>query len=360
MKRFSIGDFSLRRAQARRLPIGAPAISIVVLALALLADPVPSLGQQPGKVYRIGYLSGNMFAPTEETHPQKCPIIGNPNWQAFVAGLRERGYIRGENVVVECRWTEGRAERAPGFAKELVDLKPDLMVATNTYSVRALKQATSTIPIVMTGVINPVERGLVPSLARPGGNVTGLTDTPMEMEGKRLQLLKEAVPTVTRVAVLSHPGATPEPAFQRERETAARALGVTPQVYDVRDPAEFAGAFDAMTQARVEALFVAADPFWWFHRHRIIALVAQHRLPAIYPDRDFVQAGGLLAYDVNRIATFRRLGFYVDRIFKGASPGDLPVEQPTKFDLFINGKTAKALGLTIPQSLLMRADEVIE
>jgi len=241
-----------------------------------------------------------------------------------------------------------------------VGLNPDLIVATNTYSVRALKQVTSTLPIVMTGVINPVERGLVAGLARPGGTVTGLTDAPMEMEGKRLQLLKEAVPTVTRVAVLSHPGATPEPAFQRERETTARALGVTPQVYDVRDPAEFAGAFDAMTQARVEALFVAADPFWWFHRHRIIALVAQHRLPAIYPDRDFVQAGGLLAYDVNRIATFRRLGFYVDRIFKGASPGDLPVEQPTKFDLFINGKTAKALGLTIPQSLLMRADEVIE
>jgi len=334
----------------------------VILALTLLAAPLPADAQQPGKVYRIGYLSGNMFAPTEEAHPQKCPMTGNPNWQAFVGGLRERGYVPGQNVVVECRWTEGRAERAPGFAKELVDLKPDLIVATNTYSVRALKQATSTIPIVMTGVINPVERGLVPSLARPGGNVTGLTDTPMEMDGKRLQLLKEAVPTVTRVAVLSHPsgGGLPEPAFQREREAAARALGVTLQVHDVRDPAEFAGAFAAMTQARVEALFVAADPFWWLHRHRMIELAAQSRLPAIYANRDFVTAGGLMAYDVNQSAILRRVGVYVDKIFKGASPGDLPVEQPTKFDLFINLKNAKALGLTIPQSLVMRADEVVE
>jgi putative ABC transport system substrate-binding protein len=277
-----------------------------------------------------------------------------------VAGLRERGYIPGQNLVIECRWTEARAERAPDFAKELVSLKPDLLVVHSTANVRAAKQATSTIPIVMLGVIDPVGRGLVPSLAQPGGNVTGLTDTFLEMEGKRLQLLKEAVPIVSRVAVLSHPsGGPPEPIFTREREVAAQALGVTLQVYDVRDPAEFEGAFAAMTKARTEALFVASDPFLSIHQ-RIVVLAAQHRLPDTYPWRDFARAGGLMSYDANRPILYRRLGFCVDRILKGAIPGDLPVEQPTKYDLLINLKTAKALGLTIPQSLLLRADEVIE
>jgi putative ABC transport system substrate-binding protein len=332
----------------------------VALALGLLAAPLPSDAQQPGKVYRIGYLGANGFAPTEERHPQKCPMTGTQNWQAWIEGLRERGYLPGQNLVIDCRWTEGRAERAPALAAALVSLKPDLMVVASTANVRAAKQATSTIPIVMANVINPVERGLVANLARPGGNVTGPTDTPLEMEGKRLQLLKEAVPTVSRVAVLGHPGVTPEPVFGRERDAAARALGVTLQVYDIRDPAEFAGTFAAMTKAKAEALFVAADPFWGGHEQRIVELTAQSRLPAIYHNRDFVTAGGLMSYDVNRPAIFRRLGSYVDRIFKGANPGDLPVEQPTKFDLLINLKTAKALGLTIPQSLLSRADEVIQ
>ena len=352
MKRFRISKFEFRNASS--------AIFIAALALGILAAPIPSDGQQPGKVYRIGYLSGNMFAPTEEAHPQRCPTTGNPNWQAFVAGLRERGYIPGQNLVIDCRWTMGQDERSPALAVELLSLKPDLFVATSTVKVRGVQQATSTIPIVMTGVINPVERGLVASLARPGGNVTGLTDAPMEMQGKRLQLLKEAVPTASRVAVLSHPGVTPEPAFQRDRETAARALDVTLQTYDVRDPAEFTSAFAAMTKARAEALFVVADTFWWHHRHRMIELAAQNRLPATYPNRDFVTAGGLMAYDVNAPDILRRVGVYADKIFKGAKPADLPVEQPTKFDLFINLKNANALGLTIPQSLLSRADEVIE
>jgi putative tryptophan/tyrosine transport system substrate-binding protein len=331
----------------------------MAFALTLLAAPMPSHGQQPVKVYRIGWLSNAPPAATD-TDPQRCPMTGNPNWQAWVEGLRERGYVPGQNLVIECRWTEGRAERAPALAAELVGLKPDLIVVFSTANVRAANQATSTIPIVMTGVIDPVGRGLVASLAQPGGNVTGLTDTFREMDGKRLQLLKEAVPTVSRVAVLSHPGATPEPAFQRDRETAAQALGATLQVYDIRDPADFDGAFAAMTKARAEALFLATDPFWWLHRQRIIALAAQSRLPAIYHDREFVTAGGLMSYDVNRPAIFRRLGFYVDKIVNGAKPGDLPVEQPTKFDLIVNLKAVKALGLTIPQSLLMRADEVIE
>ena len=352
MKQLRISDFEFR--------IGSTALYILAVALGLLAASMPSDAQQPGKVYRIGFLGVNAFAPTEATHPQKCPVTGAQNWQAWLAGLREHGYIPGQNLVIDCRWTEGRAERAPALAAELVSLKPDLMVVAYTANVRAAKQATSTIPIVMVNVSNPVERGLVANLARPGGNVTGPTDTLLETQGKLLQLLKEAVPTISRVAVLSHPGVTPEPIFGRDRERAAQALGMTLQVYEIRDPAEFAGVFAAMTKDKAEALFVVADSFWQAHMQRIVDLAAQSRLPTVYPWRDFVTAGGFMAYDVNRTVIFRRLGFYVDRLFKGAKPGDLPVEQPTKFDLLINLKTAKALGLTIPQSLLSRADEVIE
>jgi putative ABC transport system substrate-binding protein len=279
-----------------------------------------------------------------------------------VAGLREQGYIQGQNLVIECRWTEGRAEHAPALAAELVSLKPDLLVTITTANVRAAKQATSAIPIVMANVTNPVQRGLVPSLARPGGNVTGLTDTFMEMEGKRLQLLKEAAPTVTRVAVLSYSSGPPSPTgpFRRAVEAAAQALDVTLQFYYVRSPEELDGAFTVLTKARAEALFLVPHPFWFDHRQRIIDLAAQHRLPAMYPHREFFPVGGLLAYDVDRPAIARRIGFYVDKILTGTKPGDLPVEQPTKLDLLINLKTAKALGLTIPQSLLMRADEVME
>jgi putative ABC transport system substrate-binding protein len=322
--------------------------------------PVPSDGQQPAKVYRIGWLG--VSTGGYETNPQHCPVLGLPVWQAWVEGLRERGYIPGQNLVIECRWTEGREERAPALAAELVSLKVDLLVASGTVQVRAAKQATTEIPILMVGVIDPVRRGLVASLARPGGNVTGLTSTVgMEMEGKRLQLLKEAVPKVARVAVLDHLAATPEPdLFRREREAAARALGLNLQFYGVREPAEFAGAFAAMTTARAEGLFVVPDPFFNAHAPRFVELAAQSRLPAVYPLREFVQAGGLMSYDVNGPDIFRRLGVYVDKIFKGANPGDLPVEQPTKFELVINLKTAKALGLTIPQSLVNRADEVIQ
>ncbi len=343
---------------------GPTTIFVVALALALIMPPPPSNAQQPGKVFRIGWLGVSAPAPNDTT-PQQCPMKGSPNWQAFMEGLREHGYIPGQNLLIECRYTEARAERAPALAADLVSLQPDLLVAFSTANVRAAKQATSAIPIVMVGVIDPVRRGLVASLAQPGGNVTGLTDIFMEMEGKRLQLLKEAVPTVSRVAVLGHPGggglpAGAEPMFTREVEAAARALGLTLQSYDVRAPEELEGAFTAMTKARAEALFVNADPFWSPLRQRIIGLAAQSRLPAMYPDRDFVPAGGLLAYDVDQTAIFRRIGIYVDKILKGAKPGDLPVEQPTKFDLLINLKTAKALGLTIPQSLLNRADEVIQ
>ncbi|HSB77208.1 MAG TPA: ABC transporter substrate-binding protein [Candidatus Methylomirabilis sp.] len=335
------------------------AVLSVILDLALLAAPVPSPGQQPAKVYRIGNLQADP-APTDQT-PEHCPVKGSPLWQALVEGLGERGYIQGQNLVIVCRYTGGRLERAPALAAELVSLKPDLIVAAGTVSTRAIKQATSTIPIVMVYVLDPVTAGLVASLARPGGNVTGVTmDAGLEILGKHLQFLKEAVPTVSRVAVLSYAVHPLRATILRETQAAAQALGVTLQTYEVREPEEFAGAFTAMTKARAEALLVLPHPFTYVHARRIATLAAQSRLPAVYPFREAVEAGGLLAYATNTPDMFRRAATFVDKIFKGANPGDLPVEQPTKFDLLVNLKAAKALGLTIPQSLLNRADEVIQ
>jgi len=334
----------------------------VSLALTLLAAPVPSTGQQPGKVHRIGWLSGGL-SPKDAT-PQNCRRTGNPFWQAWLAGLRERGYTLGQNLVIECRYTEGRPERAPALAAELVNLKADLIVAGNTNQVRATKNATSTIPIVMHGVIDPVRRGLVGSLARPGGNVTGLADDAgLEFLGRYLQFLTEAVPTTSRVATLHSPpssaGDPPPTNWRSILETEARALGVTLQPYSLRGPEDLEGAFAAMTKARAEALLVVPSPFFAVHRQRIVALAAQRRLPAMHADRADVEAGGLMAYTEDELETARRLPAYVDRILKGAKPGDLPVEQPTKFTLILNLKTAKALGLTIPPTLLIQAGEVI-
>jgi len=277
-------------------------------------------------------------------------------------GLREYGYLPGQNLVIECRYAQGQAERATALAAELVSLQPDLVVAGWSHNILALKQATRTIPILLVTANDPVGKGFVTSLAHPGGNVTGLTETVgVEVSGKQLQLLKEAVPKASRVAYLYYPSAgSPNPAGQTAREAAARALGLTVQIYRVQAPEELEGAFTAMTKAQAEALLVDPSAFLIVHRQRIVELTAKSRLPAIYPDRSFVEAGGLMSYYANEPAIWRRAGFYVDKILKGTKPADLPVEQPTKFELLINLKTAKALGLTIPQSLLMRADEVIE
>jgi len=334
------------------------AVLSVILALILLAAPVPSDGQQPGKVYRIASLAVGP-SPVVRT-PKNCPVQGNPHWQALLGALQARGYIEGQNLLIECRWTEGQDERAPALAAELVSLKVDLFLAFGATQVLAAKQASSTIPIVMVGVIDPVRRGLVASLARPGGNVTGPTDDAgPQIVGKYLQLLKDAVPTVSRVAVLAYAGDPAEASFQREIQAAARTLGVAVQSYSVRDPKELAGAFTAMTTARAEALLVLPHPFSYLHGQRIVDLAAQSRLPAMYPYREAVEAGGLMGYESIQPDIYGRLGSYVDKILKGAKPGDLPVEQPTKFELVINLTTARALGLTIPQSLLSRADEVI-
>ena len=333
------------------LRIGSPAIIAGGVVIFLLAAPVPSSGQQPAKVYRIGCLGGSAPATPEFERL----------WGPFREGLRERGYIEGQNFLIEYRWTGGQVERSLSLAAELVSLKVDLIVAAGNPRALAAKQATSAIPIVMVYVLDPVKAGLVASLARPGGNVTGVTmDAGLEIVGKHLQLLKEAVPTVSRVAVLSNPVHLVSAAILRETQAAAKALGVTPQFYEVRDPTELDGTFAAMTKARADALLVLPHPFIYVHARRIAALAAQSRLPAMYAFRETVEAGGLMAYAVNVPDMFRRAATYVDKILKGAKPADLPVERPTKFELVINLKTAKALGLTIPQSVLIRADEVIQ
>jgi putative ABC transport system substrate-binding protein len=289
--------------------------------------------------------------------------MGSPNWQAMVEGLRERGYVQGQNLILECRYTEGQPERAPALAAELVSLRVDLFVAFLTTNVRAAKQATSTLPIVMVGVIDPVERGLVASLARPGGNVTGVTQNAGgRIKAKNLQILKELVPATSHVADLEYMIDPREPdRHDPETEAAVRALGVTVQPYAVRGPEGLEDAFASITKARAQALIVGPHPFVLGNARRIIEFAAQRRLPAAYPSREFVEAGGLMSYATYRSTdNFRRIGYFVDKIFKGANPGNLPVEQPTRFELVINIKTARALGLTIPQSVLLQADEVIQ
>jgi putative tryptophan/tyrosine transport system substrate-binding protein len=343
--------------------------SVVIIALfvlAVLLSPLATRAQQPGKVYRIGWLSGSA-PPTRGTDPEGCPLLGDPDSSlgSWLAAMRERGYVQGQNLVVICRWTEAREERAPAFAAELVKLEVDLFVAQGTAQVRAAQQATSTIPIVMLGITDPVGKGHVASLAHPGGNVTGMTeDAGPEFLAKNLQFLTEAAPRTSRVAALRRRSGSPNPGWMRVMEaleTAARALGVTVQPYYVEEPGELEGAFAAMTRAQAQALLV--EPSWMFDNHarRIVDLVAQRRLPAIYPDLYWAQdLGGLMAYAVSSLDKRRHNAVYVDKIFKGARPADLPVEQPTKLDLVINLKTAKALGLKIPPSLLMQADQVIE
>jgi putative tryptophan/tyrosine transport system substrate-binding protein len=330
----------------------------VIFALCILTAPSASDAQHTAKVYRIGYLGITTYGHENDAH--NCPKEGSPNWQAFMEGLRDRGYIPGRNLAIECRWTEDQDDQASPLATELVSLAPDIIVANGTRQVRAAKQASSTIPIIMYGVIDPVGRGLVANLAHPGGNVTGLADALVEMEGKRLQFLKEIAPKVSRVAVLYRSGRGVE-SWMRYLEPSARALALNLQAYPVQNPTELADAFAAMTKAGEEVLYVVPTGIWEMgdSRQRMVEFAAQNRLPAIYQDRGFVEAGGLMSYGVDEPAIRRRIGIYVDKILKGANPGELPVEQPTNISLVINLKTATALGLSIPPTLLVLADEVI-
>jgi putative ABC transport system substrate-binding protein len=319
------------------------------LAGVLVASPRATEAQQAAKVSRIGYLGLN-----RATNPHLL--------EAFRQGLRDLGYVEGRNVVIEYRDAEGKPERLPALAAELVALKVDVLVAQPTVAALAAKQATRTLPIVFP-VAEPVTSGLVTSLARPGGNLTGLSILAPEMASKGLELLKQAVPGVSRVAVLWDPGAFPERTakdMRKEVKVAARALGVRLQFIEARGPDDFDRAFSEMTRARAGALTVLGGSMLFSERKRLVDLAAKNRLPAVYPWREGVDAGGLMSYGPNVADLFRRAATYVDKILKGAKPGDLPIEQPTKFELVINLKTAKALGLTIPRSLLQRADQVIE
>src|SRR6266545_4757340 len=305
--------------------------------------------QQAGKVPRIGFLG--------LTSPSDRPSL----LDAFRQGLRELGWVEGQNIVIDYRHAEGRVDRLPDLAAELVRLKVDLIVSGGTQGVTAAKNATETIPIVMIAVRDPVGTGLIASLARPGGNVTGVSGyAGLETVAKQLELLKEPLPKIRRVAILSNPANAYHQLAVREVNVAARSLGVQLQLLEARGPNEFDGAFAAMAKERVGALLVLSDGIFSSHRTRLADLAARSRLPAAYGNRESVEAGGLMSYGPSFLDLFRRAATFVDKILKGAKPGDLPVEQPTKYELVINLKTAKALGLTIPPSLLLRADQVIE
>jgi putative ABC transport system substrate-binding protein len=323
---------------------------LAITAGGLLAAPLAAGAQQSTKVFRIGILG---------TYPPTTPEFAHL-WEAFFQGLQACGYIEGRNLVVERRFMEGKVERLPELAAELVRLNVSVIVAGGQPPPVAAKHATATIPIVMTNFSDPVGLGLVTSLSRPGGNITGLAFLTVELVGKQLQLLKEAVPRVSRVGLLTNPS-NPGAALQRRgAETTARSLGLQIQVLEVQRPDELAGAFAAMTSDHAGAVLLPGDSLFFHHGTQIADLALKSRLPALFTPREFAEAGGLLAYGADLGDVYRRAAVYVDKILKGARPGDLPIEQPTKFELVINLKTAKALGLTIPQSLLQRADQVIE
>jgi putative ABC transport system substrate-binding protein len=317
------------------------AVLVAVLALRLLA-PLAAEAQQAGKVYRIGFLRAG--------EPPRLFI------EEFRQGLRELGYVEGQNLIIEFRI--GTLDQLPQLAEELVRSKVDVILASASSAGIAAKKATTTVPIVFTSLSHPVEIGLVKSLARPGGNITGLTVNVGAHVGKRLELLRELVPTLRHVAVLTHPGHPTDPVQRKEMEEAARTLGLQLMPTAIRAPEDFEAAFKAVSRA--DGLVHIDTPLFTTHRARLAELAAKSRLPAIWAHSTVVEAGGLMSYGTYIPVLFRRAAIYVDRVLKGTKPADLPVEQPTKFEFVVNLKTAKALGLTIPPSLLLRADQVIE
>jgi len=313
----------------------------------LLAVPFAAEAQPAGKVPRIGFLFSGASGPAREV-------------DTFRQGLRDLGYIEGQNIAIEYRFAGGQVERLPELAAELVRLKLDVIVAPYTPPALAAKRATSTIPIVFAVVADAVGAGLIANFARPGRNITGLTSSSAELGGKRLELLKQVVPKASRVAVLYNPADRSNVLVLKQLQESAPTLALTLQPLEVREPREFEGAFLAMTRERAHAMFGTPGVLTFEHKQILVDLAAKRRIPAMWGHRQFVDAGGLMSYAVNVYDQIRQTAVYVDKILKGAKPADLPVEQPTTFELVINTKTAKALGLTIPQSLLLRADQVIE
>ena len=327
----------------RLKPIGL----VVTLALGILTAPLVAEAQRPAQVPRIGVFL-TLYAPAEDPP------------QAFRQGLGALGYIEGQNIAIEWRSAEGKYNQLPALAAELVRLGGDVIVADVTRATQAARQATATIPIVMLVAADPVGSGLVPSLAQPGGNITGLSILLPDISAKRLQLLTEAVPTASRVAVLWNPGTPYHKTLLQEVEAAAPSLRLHLLPVAVQEPGELEGAFSAMARAQVEALFVADDPVFFTSRTRLVELAAKSRLPTMFAHRGFVPAGGLMSYGPSLSERFRLAAMYVDKILKGRKPADLPVEQAAKLEFVINLKTAKALSLTIPPALLFQATEVIQ
>jgi putative ABC transport system substrate-binding protein len=326
----------------------------MMLTLSLLAAPLLAVAQPAGQMRRIGLLRGGVTSGVTSSDFER-------NFAAFRQGLRDLGWVEGQNLTIEYRATEGHTERLPALAAELVGLPVEVIVPLGgPTATRAAQDATSTIPIVMMLAGDPVEAGFVTSLAQPGGNITGLAGLGAELSGKRLELLKEAVPQASRIAVLMHTTSR-DSANMRETQAAAQGLGVALHPMEVSRPDEIAGVFAAVPQTGASALLLLIDPLVLEpHRGEVTALALQHRLPAMYPWRLYVDVGGLMSYGISLRGLYQRAPYYVDKILKGAHPADLPVEQPTKFELVLNLKTAKALGITFPPSLLVLADEVIE
>ncbi len=330
-----------RRTRSRLVPL-------VILIITLLAVPLAAEAQQPGKVFRVGFLTAYSSSADASL------------FDSFRQGMRNLGYEEGRNVAYETRWAEGRLERLPGLAAELVALKPDVMLVSSTPAVLAAKKTTKTIPIVMTSVGDPVGTGLVDSLARPGGNITGNTTLIVEMAGKRLELLKQTVPRLSRVAVLGHPG---DPIFAgqiRHAQAVARALKVEVFPVEIRAISELDRAFETIVKRRADGVLRLGDALVIPGRKRTSELAMEHRLPTMANRVEEAEAGLLISYGPNRVELSHQAATYVDKILKGAKASDSPVEQPTKFEMAINLKTAKALGITVPQSVLGRADKVIE
>jgi ABC-type uncharacterized transport system substrate-binding protein len=322
-------------------------LAVAFLALAFLAVSLAG-AQSPSKVPRVGFLEGGVAA------------AGTPFLEAFRQGLREHGWIEGQNIVLEVRSAEGKYERLPELVAELLRLKVDVLATSSTPASLAAKQATTTVPIVIGRVADPVGSGLVATLARPGGNITGWTHQARELRAKYLDLLKEAIPGATRVGVLWNPANPIHKPSLASIEAAAQALKVELHLMAVQDPKELESTFAVLTQKRADALTVFPDGMFLTQAQQIITLAARNRIPAMYGITEFVKAGGLMGYGVNLPDMYRRGASFVDRILKGARPADLPVEQPTTFELVINLKTAKALGLTLPPAVLARADEIIQ
>ena len=337
-----IGSEPLRHLLGRRRFVAA-------IAGGLLAAPLVAEAQQGGKVPRLGLL--------DYSSPDQARLAW---WEAFQQRMRELGYVEGQTVAFERRWAHGDIERLPGLATELVHLKVDVIVTGGSPAALAAKTATGTIPIVMATGADPVELGLVPSLGRPGANLTGVTSMAADVTAKRLELLRELLPKASRVAILWDGNSGGGRLSAQMTQAAGKRMGVDILAYEVRKPSEFDRAFSAMAKDRAGSLDVAASPMFFTARRRIAELALKHRLPTMVGSREYAEAGALASYGTDYIDLFRRVPTYLDKILRGAKPAELPIEQPTKFELIINLRTAKALGLAIPQALLVRADQVIE